>query len=209
MKTRFAWVFILCLLWAASAAAQVRDLDLVLAGGRVLDPETGLDAKRDVGIAAGSIAAISERSEGSLSSRLKPGGILVDARGQIVAPGFIDLHAHGQTNRANEFQAHDGVTTALELEGGVGGVSDWIASRKGRALLNYGASVSHGTLRVHAMPQFAEKLKALGGSAEAEIERELRDGLYAPLPEERTEALYQLLEKGLREGGLGIGMPHQ
>src|SRR3990172_1300973 len=200
------WAVVFCLFWASSAAAQGRDLDLVLAGGRVLDPETGLDAERDVGIASGSIAAV---YEGSLSSRLKPGGTLIDARGLIVAPGFIDLHAHGQTNRANEFQAHDGVTTALELEGGYGGVGDWIASRKGRALLNFGASVSHGTLRVHAMPQYAEKVKALGSSAEAEVERELRDGLYAPLPEERTEALHQLFEKGLREGGLGIGMPHQ
>ena len=206
MKTRCAWVGVFCLLWATSAAAQGRDLDLVLAGGRVLDPETGLDAERDVGIASGSIAAV---YEGSLSSRLKPGGTLIDARGLIVAPGFIDLHAHGQTNRANEFQAHDGVTTALELEGGYGGVGDWIASRKGRALLNFGASVSHGTLRVHAMPQYAERVKALGSSAEAEAARELRDGLYAPLPEERTEALHQLFEKGLREGGLGIGMPHQ
>src|SRR3972149_6036269 len=85
----------------------------------------------------------------------------------------------------------------------------WTASRKGRALLNFGASVSHGTLRVHAMPQYAERVKALGSSAEAEAARELRDGLYAPLPEERTEALHQLFEKGLREGGLGIGMPHQ
>jgi dihydroorotase len=206
MKMRFAWVGCFCLLSAVSAAPQGRDLDVVLARGRVLDPETGLDAERDVGIASGSIAAI---SEGSLSSRLKEGGTLIDARGLLVAPGFIDLHAHGQSNRANEFQAHDGVTTALELEGGVGGVADFIASRKGKALLNYGASVSHGTLRVHAMPQFEEKLKALGSSAEAEAERELRDGLYAPLSEERTEALYQLLEKGLREGGLGVGMPHQ
>src|SRR3972149_2573382 len=146
------WAVVFCLFWASSAAAQGRDLDLVLAGGRVLDPETGLDAERDVGIASGSIAAV---YEGSLSSRLKSGGTLIDARGLIVAPGFIDLHAHGQTNRANEFQAHDGVTTALELEGGYGGVGDWIASRKGRGLLNFGASVSHGTLRVHAMPQYA------------------------------------------------------
>jgi cytosine/adenosine deaminase-related metal-dependent hydrolase len=205
MKAR-SWVVVFCLLRAASAASQGRDLDLVLAGGRVLDPETGLDAERDVGIAAGSIAAV---SEDPLSSRLKPGGALVDARGLIVAPGFIDLHAHGQTNRANEFQARDGVTTALELEGGVGAVRDWIAARSGRALLNFGASVSHGTLRIHAMPGYAEKLKALGSSAEAEAERELRDALYAPLPEERTETLYRLFEKGLREGGLGIGMPHQ
>ncbi|HEY7700147.1 MAG TPA: D-glutamate deacylase, partial [Vicinamibacteria bacterium] len=205
-RAPFRALAVFCLLWAASAAAQIRDLDVVLAGGRVIDPESGLDRERDVGIASGSIAAI---SEGPLSSRLKPGGALIDAKGLIVAPGFIDLHAHGQTNRANEFQAHDGVTTALELEGGYGGVSDWIASRKGRALLNFGASVSHGTLRVHAMPQFAEKLKALGSGADAEVSRELRDGLYAPLPEERTEALYRLFEKGLREGGLGIGMPHQ
>jgi cytosine/adenosine deaminase-related metal-dependent hydrolase len=203
---RFVSIAVFGLLWAASGAAQSRDLDLVLAGGRVLDPETGLDAERDVGIAAGSITAISETP---LASRLKAEGVLVDAKGLIVAPGFIDLHAHGQTNRANEFQARDGVTTALELEGGVGAVSDWIRSRSGRALLNFGASVSHGTLRVHAMPQFAEKVKALESSAEAEGARELRDGLYAPLPEERTKALYQLFEKGLREGGLGIGMPHQ
>jgi len=90
----------------------------------------------------------------------------------------------------------------------VGRVGNWVASRKGRALLNYGASVSHGTLRVEAMPEYAAKVKSLGSSVEAESERELRDGLYAPLPEDRT-TLYELFEKGLREGGLGIGMPHQ
>jgi cytosine/adenosine deaminase-related metal-dependent hydrolase len=203
---RYVLLGLVCLLRAGSGAAQSGDLDIVLAGGRVLDPETALDAERDVGIAGGTIVAV---SESSLSSRLKPDGVLIDARGLIVSPGFIDLHAHGQTNRANEFQARDGVTTALELEGGVGAVSDWIRGRTGQALLNFGASVSHGTLRVHAMPQYAEKAKALGSAAEAEAERELRDALYAPLPEEQTKTLYELFEKGLREGGLGIGMPHQ
>jgi dihydroorotase len=207
MRTLPACLFAIGLLLAASAlAGQSRDLDVVLAGGRVLDPETGLDAERDVGIAGGTIAAV---SESPLEGRLKPGGLRVNAAGLLVAPGFIDLHAHGQSNRSNEFQAHDGVTTALELEGGVGAVGEWIQSRQEKALLNYGASVSHGTLRIHAMPEFAEKLKATGRRAEAETNRELREGLYAPLPEERTKALYELFEKGLREGGLGIGMPHQ
>jgi dihydroorotase len=203
---RYVWIGFFCLLLASTGAAQSRDLDIVLAGGRVLDPETSLDAERDVGIAGGSIVAV---SESPLSSRLKPDGVLIEARGLIVAPGFIDLHAHGQTNRANEFQARDGVTTALELEGGVGAIGDWIRGRTGRALLNFGASVSHGTLRVHAMPKFAEKAKTLATGVEADAERDLRDALYAPLPEEGTKRLYQLFEQGLRDGGLGIGMPHQ
>jgi dihydroorotase len=203
---RCVWTGLFCLLLASIGAAQSRDLDIVLAGGRVLDPETSLDAERDVGIAGGSIVAV---SESPLSSRLKPDGVLIEARGLIVAPGFIDLHAHGQTNHANEFQARDGVTTALELEGGVGAIGDWIRGRTGRALLNFGASVSHGTLRVHAMPRFAEKAKTLATGVEADAERDLRDALYAPLPEEGTKRLYQLFEQGLRDGGLGIGMPHQ
>src|SRR3972149_6036267 len=92
------WAVVFCLFWASSAAAQGRDLDLVLAGGRVLDPETGLDAERDVGIASGSIAAV---YEGSLSSRLKPGGTLIDARGLIVGPGFIDPRSPGPTDPAD------------------------------------------------------------------------------------------------------------
>jgi dihydroorotase len=197
--------FSFSLLSALAAAAQP-DLDVVLAGGRVLDPETGLDAVRDVGIAGSSIAAV---SESSLASRLKPAGSLIDASGLIVAPGFIDLHAHGQSNRANEFQAHDGVTTALELEGGVANVAEFLATRGKRALLNFGASVSHGALRVSAMPEYAERVKALGPAGEAEGARGLKEAMYAPLPEERTKTLYRLFEKGLSEGGLGIGMPHQ
>src|SRR5437899_7516128 len=62
--------------------------DLVIADGRVMDPESGLDAIRSVGIRNGKIAAISSGTLGGKKS--------IDARGLAVAPGFIDLHQHGQ-----------------------------------------------------------------------------------------------------------------
>ena len=77
--------------------------DIVLHGGRVLDPESGLDAVRDVGISGRSIAAV--------SATPLHGRIDVDVTGLAVAPGFIDLHSHGQTPEAYGFKAMDGVTT--------------------------------------------------------------------------------------------------
>jgi N-acyl-D-glutamate deacylase len=86
-------------------------LDLVLANGRVIDPETKLDAVQNVGIKDGRIAAISPAA--------LEGRVVVDATGLIVAPRFIDWHAHGQDTLADRVQAFDGVTTVLELEAGM------------------------------------------------------------------------------------------
>ena len=88
--------------------ANAQTYELVISGGRVMDPESGLDAVRDVGIIGGKIAAISETP---LS-----GAETISADGLVVAPGFIDLHAHGQNAESRPLQAGDGVTTALELE---------------------------------------------------------------------------------------------
>ena len=126
--TRQALILAACA-WAlgSAAGAQERDLDVVLAGGRVMDPETGLDAVRHVGLRADRIAAVSETP---LDTRLVPRGARIDVAGLVVAPGFIDLHAHGQSPRANEFQARDGVTTALELEWGAAEVGRWLAMQE-------------------------------------------------------------------------------
>jgi len=79
---------------ASAEAATLRDAgnanatyDLVISGGRVMDPESKLDAVRNVGIRDGKIASI---STASLS-----GKTTIDAKGLVVAPGFIDLHEHG------------------------------------------------------------------------------------------------------------------
>ena len=107
---------------AGTAGAAAEPYDLVIAGGRVIDPESGLDAVRHVGVRGGAVAAVS-------ASPLA-GTTTVDAAGLVVAPGFIDLHAHGQDPVSNRFQAMDGVTTALELEIGAFPVGRWYARRR-------------------------------------------------------------------------------
>ena len=196
----------------AALPAQERDLDLVITGGRVLDPETGLDAIRDIGVARNEIVAISREV---LANRLKQGGALLDAAGKVVAPGFIDLHAHGQSAEANRYQAMDGVTTALELEGGVPRVGRFLEGRAGEAILHYGASVSHGGLRLLGIPGVSEQaaglLDAESTGAELVIEHAhlLREANYTAVDPEAAAAVHEAITAELRAGGLGIGMPHQ
>ncbi|MEK7794222.1 MAG: amidohydrolase family protein, partial [Candidatus Hydrogenedentota bacterium] len=104
-------------------AAFAQDYDLVIRGGRVIDPETSLDARRNVGIRGKTIAAV---TGDAISGRET-----IDATGLVVAPGFIDLHAHGQNAESRLLQAADGVTTALELEIGVYPVKPWYESQAG------------------------------------------------------------------------------
>src|SRR5262245_16582675 len=106
-----------------SASAQGSgEFDLVLANGRVMDQESNLDAVRNIGIRGGKIAAI--------STRPLRGRNVVNVKGLVVAPGFIDLHSHGQDDENYRYKARDGVTTALEMEVGVSPVAAWYAKRE-------------------------------------------------------------------------------
>ena len=111
------------------------EFDIVLANGRVMDPESNTDAVRYVGIRGNKIAAI--------SARPLRGRTVIDAKGLVIAPGFIDLHSHGQDDENYRYKARDGVTTALEMEVGVSPVAAWYAKREGNALINFGATVGH------------------------------------------------------------------
>ena len=191
---------------AGTAAAAQEPFDIVLAGGTVMDPETELSAVRHVGIRGNRIEAISEEA--------LEGTQVIDVAGLIVAPGFVDMHAHGQSYEANVFQAHDGVTTALELEGGVGDVASFLEGREGDALVNYGASVSHGQLRIGVMPKYAEALAAVSGNLGEEGELDdffalLGEAGYDAVDPASYGALKKLLHANLRAGGLGLGVPHQ
>jgi len=204
----FSIVSVVGLGCTALRAQPAEQYDLVLQGGRVMDPETRLDAVRQVGIRGDRIVEISERT--------LQGREVVDVSGFVVAPGFIDLHSHGQTNKANEFQAHDGVTTALELEGGKGFLRQWLASREGKALINFGASVSQATGRWMAMEKYAQQVsQAQRMVAEQGIDSQrLNDALgaasgarYEALTAKEMESMVEGLSAGLGEGGLGIGVP--
>ena len=131
--------------------AGPQEFDVVFEGARVIDPERRLDEVRSVGIRGDVIAAV---TTGPLAESLADGGVLIDAAGLVLAPGFVDLHAHGQGPAAHEYQARDGVTTALELEWGVADVQAFLDSRRGRSLVNYGATVNHGAVRgLEIVPQ--------------------------------------------------------
>jgi len=173
-----------CLLLFA-AAVWAQDFDLVIANGRVIDPASGLDAPRSVGVRAGKIAAVS-------ATALR-GRETLDARGLVVAPGFIDLHSHGQTPENYRFKARDGVTTALEMEVGVSPVAPWYRAREGKALINFGATSGELPARMAVMHDTGGLLPR-----DKAVER-------ATTEDERRQ-IRALIARGLDEGGLGIGM---
>ena len=180
--------------------------EIVLMGGRVMDPETGLDAVRNVGVRDDRIVEI---SEATLS-----GQQVIDVSGLVVAPGFIDLHSHGQTNRANEFQARDGVTTALELESGAPFLRHWLASRTGDAVLNFGATVDHSAVRWMAMKEYAVQAEGARRIVRDEgLNWEKLSPLfrgrmnYQPLADDEIPIMVKGLEEDLEAGALGIGVP--
>ncbi len=170
---------------AASGASAADEYDVVILNGRVMDPETKLDAIRNMGISGGKIRAI---SAGVLKGKTK-----IDAKGLVVAPGFIDMHEHGQAPENYKFQAHDGVTTSLELEGGTDDVDKWYAEREGKSLINFGVSIGHIPVRARVMAK-SEEMHAVEESNHREA-----------TPEEIAKIVEQI-EKGLERGALAEGM---
>jgi len=167
-------------------AAADEAYDIAILNGRVMDPESGLDALRNVGIRAGKVAAISEAPLSAKST--------IDARGLVVAPGFIDLHEHGQEPRNYEFQARDGVTTSLELEAGTDDVDRWYAAREGKTLINFGVSIGHIPVRTKVLGDPQGGLLPTGQAS------------YRAATPTELARLTQEIDKGFRQGALAEGM---
>ena len=168
----------------SSASSSQVAFDLVILNGRVIDPESKTDAIRNLGISNGVIRAIS-------SNKLQ-GRTVIDARGLVVSPGFIDLHQHGQDEENYRFKAMDGVTTALELEVGTGDIDAWYAQREQKSLINYGVSAGHLAARMAAMREPVKFLPTGDAARRAATDAEI-------------DEMKQRLEQGLKRGAVAVG----
>lgn len=167
--------------------------DIVLRGGRVIDPETGLDQVADVAIAGGQITEVGTGLGQALLS--------VDVAGQVVTAGFIDLHSHTNDIPGLRLRVLDGVTTALELEAGVVPVSSAYqqAAAQGRPL-NYGFATSWALARLEAVAGLepTSGLEFLGRLSSPAFQG-------AASPAEVT-AILTRLAADLADGAIGIGL---
>ena len=170
------------------------DWDLVLRGGRVIDPESGLDAVRDVAVTQGRIAAI--------GTALPAAPTDVDVAGQVVTAGFIDLHSHVSDLGGLRLQAMDGVTTALELEAGVTPVADAYrrAAAQGRPV-NYGFAASWALARMETVAGLPPD-----ASLGAFMARISDPAWQRPAEPAQVTALLDRLSADLANGALGIGV---
>lgn len=181
----------------------LRPCDTLFVGGRVIDPETELDGIRNVGIRDGVITYV--------GAGVPPADVVVNASGLVIAPGFIDLHSHAQSPTGLLLQAMDGVTTALDLEGGALPVALVYAraEAEGRPI-NFGYSSSWALARMHVLDGVAIP-DADSSDPLPEPVRIFEDNQngarWNTLASDReVSAILDRVEQGVHEGGIGIGV---
>lgn len=174
--------------------------DIIIRGGRVMDPETGFDQICDVALIGGTISKVGTINGNAARE--------IDAAGLIVAPGFLDIHAHGQSVAADRMQAFDGVTTTLELEVGALPVSGWYDRQATIPRpLNYGAAAAWIFARKAVMGAIeldpsVHPIDQMGAGAD-----DMRWSTEAADPAQ-TKAIVAHVRQGLDEGAIGIGLPN-
>lgn len=148
--------------------------DLVILGGRVMDPETGFDRVANVGVDGDRITAVTR-----LPIR---GRTAIDARGLVVAPGFIDILSYDPNPYGIWYKVADGVTTNLGMHGLDVDAAAWFRRwERAGVPTHFGGAFS--TLKARARLGISPYRAA----TPAEIER-----------------LAALAEQGLRDGWIGI-----
>ena len=180
-------------LWCSSLAQAVTPFDLVIQNGRVIDPESQLDAVRSIGIRDGRVVAISNKPLDAAQ--------VIDAKGLVVSPGFINLHSHSAAEAGYRLELLDGVTTALELEAGTFPITRFGQQLGDAPLTHFGASVGHAWIRMLVMdPQALSDIAATG-----KVDISGRAFTQSATVEQRAQ-IRSMIEQELLAGGLGIGL---
>ena len=197
MSPRSRTVLLLLVAWVGALPAAAQDYDLVILGGRVLDPESGLDAVRNVGVADGKIAAVTEKA-------IK-GKETINAKGHVVAPGFIDGHTHVvDIPLGQKTMLRDGVTTQLDLEVGAWPVDYWYGRLDGKSQANYGATVSAIGARSKLLkPGYKSKT----GNVLQDVDQVGMVWSTDIPSDKQVDEILKLVEEGLQQGALGVGSP--
>jgi hypothetical protein len=177
---------------AMAAAAPQELYDVVILGGRVMDPESGLDAVRNVGIRGGTVRAI---TAGDIVGRTT-----LDAGGLVVAPGFIDLNQLSHDRDAQRIRVMDGVTAAFTLMHGAADIDERYAALSGTSLIHYGTTISHLAVRTAALAGGRPTVPTATDRTAAEI------GATWRATSEEITRIRQGVEQGLARGALGVGL---
>jgi dihydroorotase len=186
MTTRlFVSAFLAVSVAAGTAARQpATEFDLVIAGGRVIDPESALDGIRHIGIRGDRIVAVSAAPLQGRDS--------IDASGRVVSPGFIDLHRHAHGEASNQYAARDGVTSVFELEVGTADVDAWYRMMGPARLINFGVGAGHIGARMRVLGDSGFMLPTGPGR-----------GMATPA---QVAEILALVEAGLRAGAVAVGI---
>jgi N-acyl-D-aspartate/D-glutamate deacylase len=170
--------------------------DLLLRGGRVVDPASGTDSVRDVHVRDGRVAAV------DVDLPTPDGATVLDVAGLLVGPGFVDLHSHVHSIAGQRLQACDGVTTALDLESGLMPLERAYreAAEQGRPL-HYGFSASWGGARARVLAGIEQDASIISNLSVLGDPRWQASSTPAQLA-----AWIELLRGELSAGALGIGV---
>jgi len=178
--------------------------DLVITGGRVMDPETMYDDVANVGVKDGRIAAITKQAI--------TGKETIDAKGLVVAPGFIDAHFHAVDPFATKMSLRDGVTTGMDLELGALHVGAWYDKKaKEGWQVNYGTTAGFNFDR---MVVHDPEVKIAGpvdfSNGLAYVNESAKDGTQGWSVTrsniEQMNAIMKILDEDLRQGAIGVGI---
>lgn len=195
---------------AIAEDANATTYDIVIVGGRVMDPETNFDGVRNVGVRDGRIVTITTDPIQGVET--------INATGHVVAPGFIEGHQHGTDPFSRKVNLRDGLTTSMDFEAGARDIARWYTDAEGKTQPNYGVVVNAAYARLSVLDGadvgelgndtgdlFASVIKAAGAKA---LEESRKPGWCCAIPDEQQiQDILAIIDEGLRQGAPGVGIP--